>query len=865
MDRTAKLQGIKIGAFFPWQTSTSSGARTRFNSFWRYLLAEGAQVTLGLLNECRFERYENLELREYTEPRPYELEAQIANYHSQLMMKPGCGDISKDAALFLHLFRRENYEKCAGFAEWAEGIIRDVDVVTIDYPMMVPFLAPLCRKHGKPLLVTAHDALHSLHGNNEVAVQLLKEEEIAAFKLADSLIFVAEDDRTSFGDIHPHTQVVVNTGDVHAIAAPPTRKEIECLKLSTGVGARPFVLFVGSFHLPNTQAAQQLKVMASMLPEIDIVVTGGCWPAEVCDNFKALGYVSEAILGTLYHTSNLVVIPLSWGSGSSLKFFEAMAYGKAILSTTVGVRGHTVTSGREVLISDDLANFPKIIRELLSNHKVRKTLGQAARTHAESIDFRRSFAPYATEIARLGPTAITQCSSAKVPKKRPKLIMVDPSLKDQIGHHFSYAASMREAAEHMGFDFRVLTHQDAFPSIRDAVNGIPCFRYGIHEVADDNRLIVFESQKESYSYSLLKTNEAFGIDLWKGLEGTVGFDDHIFFPNITERQFIGLASSISFSSIGIAPRCHAMLRYPLSSPTLVAEGDSQVEVIAENKSLCDIYRMGFGLLRRVHQDARIRLVTDSERLAREYSSVTDLPIDVVPIPHTSMPSEPDLEFLATIPPKRAKQLRVVYLGDARAEKGFGMLPFSLLALTDRFGPDKLQFALQAFVSSVHHREMAEAIDRIDSFDLPNVHLIKRPLSVGEYQSLLDSADLVILPYNNNGYHSRTSGPCVEALCAGKPVVAPARTWMADQLGDSGAGVLFQEPTDESFFAACVAAIEGHEKISNNARAFSEAYAAYHTPSSFMQHMFGRFIEAPGSEDTRRAYKPEFPGWGYILG
>jgi glycosyltransferase involved in cell wall biosynthesis len=137
--------------------------------------------------------------------------------------------------------------------------------------------------------------------------------------------------------------------------------------------------------------------------------------------------------------------------------------------------------------------------------------------------------------------------------------------------------------------------------------------------------------------------------------------------------------------------------------------------------------------------------------------------------------------------------------------------------------------------------------------------------VGEYQSLLDSADLVILPYNNNGYRSRTSGPCVEALCAGKPVVAPARTWMADQLGGSGAGVLFQEPTDESFFAACVAAIEEHEKISTNARLFSEAYAAYHTPSSFMEHMFGRFIETTRSAERRRAYKPEFPGWGYILG
>ena len=865
MDRAAKLQGIKIGAFFPWRISASSGARTRFNSFWRYLLSEGAHVTLGLLNECRFERYENLELRGYTDPRPYELEAEIANHHSQLTMRPGCSEIGKDAALFLHLFRPENYQRCPGFSEFAEGIISDVDVVTVDCPMMVPFLAPLCRKHGKPFLVTAHDALHNLHGNNEVALRLLKEKEIAAFQLADSLIFVAEDDRRTFGDINPHTQVVLNTGDVHAITAEPTQKEIYALKQSTGIGQRPFILFVGSFHLPNTQAAQQLKMMAPMLPEIDVVVTGGCWPAENRDNFKALGYVSEATLGALYHTSTLVVIPLSWGSGSSLKFFEAMAYSKAILSTKVGVRGHTVTSGREVLLSDDLENFPKIIRELLKNHKVRKTLGRAARTHAESIDFRVSFAPYSTEIARLAPPSWKKSSAAKTTRNRPKLIMVDPGLKDQIGHHLPYATSMRDAAEQMGFDFRVLLHRDAPKSLCDDVNGVPCFQFGIHDSADKRGLLRFEESDENFKYSLLKTNEVFGLDLWKGLEGLVGFDDHIFFPNVTERQFLGLVSSVSFSSIGIAPRCHAMLRYPLCSPKLIADGDSQVELVQPNKSLTEIYRLGFGMLRRIHQDARLRLVTDSDGLAREYSSVTDLPIDVVPIPHTSANTAPDLELLASLPKKRPNQLRVVYLGDARAEKGFGMLPFSTLALTDRFGAGRLQFVFQAFVSSVHHREMQEAIDRIESFDLPNVHLIKRPLSVSAYQTLLDSADLVILPYNNNGYRSRTSGPFVEALCAGKPVVAPARTWMARQLGHSGAGTLFQEPTDESFFAACVAAIESYQTIANNSRTFSRAYSDYHSPASFMEHMFGRFVEAAGSRDTKRIFKPDFPGWGYILG
>lgn len=865
MNRTAKLSGLKIGAFFPWQTDHSSGARTRFNSYWRYLLLEGAHVTLGLLNECRFKRYDDLELRDFTAPRRYELESERTNHHSQLMMNPGCGEIGKEAALFLHLFRAENYAAIPGFTEWAEGIIRDVDVVTIDYPMMVPFLAPLCKKHGKRFLVTAHDALHKLHGNNEMATKLLREQEIASFEQADSLIFVSENDRRSFGDVHPYSQIVVNTGDVHNIVPAPTPKEIVCLKQSTGIGDRPFIFFVGSYHLPNIQAVQQLKMMAQFIPEVDVVVAGGCWPREHRDNFHSLNYISEAVLGALYHASSLVVIPLAFGTGSSLKFFEAMAYGKTVLSTTVGIRGHDVTPGREVLVCDNLESYPRIIRELIATPKVRETLGMAARAHAESIDFRLAYSPYASELRRIAPVEWATQTPKRKSRKRLKLIMADPGIKDDIGHYLGYATSIMTAAEEMGFEFRALVHKNATPEARDAVNGIPCFHHGIHETVDGHGLIRLESAKESRIFSLLKTNEAFGIDLWRGLDGLVGLDDHIFVPNITERQFIGLASAISLSNIGVAPRCHAMLRYPLWHPTLRNEGDTPIEVVARSEVLVEDYQAGFGLLRRVYPDARLRLVTDSEGLATEYASITDLPIDVVPIPHTAPPSTVDERFQALLPRKRPQQLRLVYLGDARAEKGFGMLPFAVLALTDYFGANRVQFVLQSFISSIHHTEMREAVEALESFDLPNVHLIKRPLSSTEYHTLLGSADLVLLPYNNNAYRSRTSGPLVESLSAGKPVVAPGRTWMSKQIGASGAGALFQEPTDEAFFAACVAAIEDHGKVATNAETFARVYREYHNPASFMREMFGRYVDPTRLTLPDKHYKPAFPGLGYILG
>lgn len=854
MNGVGSLDDVKIGCFFPWQTLHPSGARTRFTTFWRYLLSQGAHVTLGLLQSCPFKHYENLIIKEFPGVRQYELPEVIANHHSQMLLRPEFKGLTRDAALFIHLFSKSNYTETPGLEEWAVSIIRDVDLVTVDYPMMIPFLAPLCRAHNKPILLTAHDALHKLHGKSPEVARVLQQLEDQAFSMVDSLFFVADEDRTSFPDVRTHSKVVVNTGDAFAVGravSPAEERRVEAMHDVE----RPFVLFVGSRHAPNVRAANRLKEMALHLPEIDIVVAGACSEKVTEGNYKALGMVSDLALEALYKKADVVVIPLASGSGSSLKFYEAMAHGKAVISTSVGARGHSVIGGVEVIIENSLDEFPRQIRELREDAARMHALSAAARTYAERHDFRKTFAPYTPEILRLLSDKRPSQSTKMRSSKRPKLIMADPGLKDDIGHYLPYATSIKEAAEALGFELQTLVHRDASEEVIAAVNGVPCFRFGVHEVAYDTNMLVLGSASEQYRYGVLKTNEVFAVDLWNGLSGILGVDDQIFFPNITERQFLGLVSAISFTPIGHYPRCHAMLRYPLCLPSSKRDELGERIVVEANEKLIALYQLGFEALRDSGRDCSLRLVTDSNALAREYRLHTECGIDVVPIPHTHPEGLRDEAFARTLPNKGPGQIRVIYLGDARGEKGFGMLPFSVMALTDRFGSDRIQFIFQAFVSSSHHSEMHEAIHEMQGFELPNVHLINRPLSVAEYHTLLDSADLVLLPYNGLVYRSRTSGPFVEALCAGKPIVAPAHTWMAEELGDSRAGTLFQEGTDAEFYAACVSAIEDLSLNSQAAREFSEAYKRYHNPRAFIERLCAECIPRFEASSCELTVKP----------
>jgi glycosyltransferase involved in cell wall biosynthesis len=77
-------------------------------------------------------------------------------------------------------------------------------------------------------------------------------------------------------------------------------------------------------------------------------------------------------------------VPLRMGSGTRLKVLEAMAMGKAIVSTTFGVSGIDCTDGRDVLVADDAREFAAAIAALMRDPGQAAELGANARRLAES-------------------------------------------------------------------------------------------------------------------------------------------------------------------------------------------------------------------------------------------------------------------------------------------------------------------------------------------------------------------------------------------------------------------------------------------------------------------------------------------------
>jgi glycosyltransferase involved in cell wall biosynthesis len=124
-------------------------------------------------------------------------------------------------------------------------------------------------------------------------------------------------------------------------------------------------------------------------PEANAVIVGRNPPAELVDRAKQralawqfTGFVDD--IRPYVAEGHVYVIPLRVGSGTRIKAFEAMAMGRPVVSTTIGVEGLDVTPGEHYLAADTAEDFAAAILRLLDDPALRERLAQAARARVEA-------------------------------------------------------------------------------------------------------------------------------------------------------------------------------------------------------------------------------------------------------------------------------------------------------------------------------------------------------------------------------------------------------------------------------------------------------------------------------------------------
>jgi glycosyltransferase involved in cell wall biosynthesis len=153
------------------------------------------------------------------------------------------------------------------------------------------------------------------------------------------------------------------------------------------------VFYVGSFrHLPNIIGFEKLEseVMPRVwrhFPEVRLRVVAGprhtdFWtPRTVDPRIEMHGFVED--LRPLYAGAAVVVVPLEVSAGTNIKVLEAMACGKAVVSTPIGCAGLELQDGVDIQVRADWEGFAVAVCALLAVPGARQTMGARARATVE--------------------------------------------------------------------------------------------------------------------------------------------------------------------------------------------------------------------------------------------------------------------------------------------------------------------------------------------------------------------------------------------------------------------------------------------------------------------------------------------------
>jgi glycosyltransferase involved in cell wall biosynthesis len=151
------------------------------------------------------------------------------------------------------------------------------------------------------------------------------------------------------------------------------------------------VLFTGTFaHLPNRDAARWLatEIMPAVRarrPEARLRLVGSAPPREVLDlRGPGVEVIADApSLAPHLEAAALVIAPVRSGGGMRIKVLEAMAAGKAVVTTPLGAEGFDVLDPAPPLaIADGAEPIAAATSELLADPAKRSDLGRDAREFA---------------------------------------------------------------------------------------------------------------------------------------------------------------------------------------------------------------------------------------------------------------------------------------------------------------------------------------------------------------------------------------------------------------------------------------------------------------------------------------------------
>ncbi|GAB4330860.1 MAG: glycosyltransferase [Bacteroidales bacterium] len=272
---------------------------------------------------------------------------------------------------------------------------QNFDIVQIEILYMLPYLRTIRKYSNAPVVLRSHNVEHLLwkriaattsnplrRSYLRYLARKLERYELSSLNDCDGLATISPKDAGFFreaGCTLPLTDIPFGVDPAGYPFGPPPKG--------------PLSLFhIGSMNwMPNEEGIAWFleKVWPEInrrWPELPLYLAGREMPDWILELEKGTlhvpGEVPDAREFMAQH--HVMVVPLRSGSGIRIKIIEAMAMGKAIISTSLGAEGINCTHGKNILIADTPDEMTEAVRRCMDEPGLVESLGKEARKLIET-------------------------------------------------------------------------------------------------------------------------------------------------------------------------------------------------------------------------------------------------------------------------------------------------------------------------------------------------------------------------------------------------------------------------------------------------------------------------------------------------
>ena len=305
--------------------------------------------------------------------------------------------------------------------------------------------------------------------------------------------------------------------------------------------------------------------------------------------------------------------------------------------------------------------------------------------------------------------------------------------------------------------------------------------------------------------------------------------DVVFIPTLSETELLGVAEVIKKHDIATRPSWHMVFRRNLFV------GREPVYRVSD-KSVLRFRKILYRFVDTVGGRAQTCFYTDTERLSAQYERLNIMKFTTLPIP-----INPELQ----IPKGKKKKdhVNIVYLGDARREKGYQLLDRTVRGLWQEYVlTGKVRFTFQSnfsFSDMKGNFDLVYGREHMRMFYPGGVELYTEALDSEAYSRLVKSGDIGLLFYDRDNYYARSSGAYIECICCEMPVLVSGASWMAADL-------------DEANY-------QYREQVKGQLSKLPCIQSPWVNETEYLQYMRGSIEEAAGSMRISPAFSPESEG------